>query len=123
MTTPDPQDLPVGDTAADAPAFDSERQALLDERDALRTSAEDVAHTRTRAFFVGAILGSIILILLLVFILQNMESQRIQLIFWEVNLPVGVSLLIAAIAGALIVGIIGGLRSIQLSRALKKARK
>ena len=34
MTTPDPQDLPVGDTAADAPAFDSERQALLDERDA-----------------------------------------------------------------------------------------
>ncbi|NED70001.1 LapA family protein, partial [Streptomyces sp. SID10244] len=50
-------------------------------------------------------------------------SQRITLIFWEVNLPLGVSLLIAAIAGALIVALAGGLRMLQMSRAMRKAKK
>lgn len=89
--------------------------------DALRNELRNVEHTRTRATFFGLVIGAIILILLLVFILQNLESQRIVLLFWEANLPLGASLLIAAIAGALIVAMAGGLRMFQLSRALKKA--
>jgi uncharacterized integral membrane protein len=69
------------------------------------------------------VIGAIILVLLLVFIVQNLGSQTIELLFWEVNLPLGVSLLIAAIAGALIVALVGGLRMLQLRRALKKAAK
>ena len=72
--------------------------------------------------FTGLVVGAIITILLLVFILQNLDSQRIDVLFWEVNLPVGVSLLIAAIAGALIVAMAGGARVFQLNRALKKAK-
>ncbi|WP_267615991.1 LapA family protein [Gordonia bronchialis] len=131
MTTPDPAypgpdpanpvdpgpPVPSADEHADA-----ERQALLAERDALRDTVRDVEHTRTRATYFGLVIGAIILILLLVFILQNLESQQIMLIFWEVNLPVGVSLLIAAIAGALLVALIGGLRMLQMRRALRKAR-
>ena len=109
--------MPSADEHADA-----ERQALLAERDALRDTVRDVEHTRTRATYFGLVIGAIILILLLVFILQNLESQQIMLIFWEVNLPVGVSLLIAAIAGALLVALIGGLRMLQMRRALRKAR-
>ncbi|ACY21362.1 Uncharacterized integral membrane protein-like protein [Gordonia bronchialis DSM 43247] len=109
--------VPSADEHADA-----ERQALLAERDALRDTVRDVEHTRTRATYFGLVIGAIILILLLVFILQNLESQQIMLIFWEVNLPVGVSLLIAAIAGALLVALIGGLRMLQMRRALRKAR-
>lgn len=100
----------------------TEHQALLAERQELRTRIEKVAHTRTRATFVGLVVGAVITILLLVFILQNLESQRIDVLFWEVNLPVGVSLLIAAIAGALIVAMAGGARMFQLNRALKKAK-
>ncbi|GAC49835.1 LapA family protein [Gordonia aichiensis] len=100
----------------------TEHQALLAERQELRTRIEKVEHTRTRATFVGLVVGAIITILLLVFILQNLESQRIDVLFWEVNLPVGVSLLIAAIAGALIVAMAGGARMFQLNRALKKAK-
>ncbi|MFT4042053.1 MAG: LapA family protein [Gordonia sp. (in: high G+C Gram-positive bacteria)] len=108
---------------ADEPVIDpAQHQALLDERAALEHKINKVAHTRTRATFAGLIIGVVILILLLVFILQNLGSQRIDLLFWEVNLPVGVSLLIAAIAGALIVAIAGGARTLQLSRALKKAK-
>ncbi|HMS77897.1 LapA family protein, partial [Gordonia sp. (in: high G+C Gram-positive bacteria)] len=47
----------------------------------------------------------------------------IWLLFWQVNLPVGISLLIAAIAGALVTALIGGLRMFQLNRALTKASK
>lgn len=131
MTTPDPA-YPGPDPAnpvdpgPPAPSADehadAERQALLAERDALRDTVRDVEHTRTRATYFGLVIGAIILILLLVFILQNLESQQIMLIFWEVNLPVGVSLLIAAIAGALLVALVGGLRMLQMRRALRKAR-
>ncbi|MDL9936262.1 LapA family protein [Gordonia sp. ABSL1-1] len=134
MTTPDPQHPGVDPTAGhldptafDAPPVDpqaaAEHQALLNERNELRNSVRDVEHTRTRATFYGLVIGAIILILLLVFILQNLESQAITLLFWTVDLPVGVSLLIAAIAGALIVALIGGLRMLQMRRALKKAGK
>lgn len=107
---------------ADEPAIDpAQHQALLAERAELRATVDKVKHTRTRATFAGMVIGAVILILLLVFILQNLKSQKIELFFWEVNLPVGVSVLIAAIAGALIVAIAGGARTLQLSRALKRA--
>ncbi|AZZ81936.1 lipopolysaccharide assembly protein LapA domain-containing protein [Gordonia alkanivorans] len=113
---PVPEPAPV----TPVPAAD-DHDAVLAERDRLRQTVADVEHTRTRATWFGVVIGAIILVLLLVFIVQNLESQRIELIFWEVNLPLGVSLLIAAIAGALIVAIIGGLRMLQLRRALKRA--
>ncbi|RPA12568.1 DUF1049 domain-containing protein [Gordonia sp. OPL2] len=127
MTTPDPhqpefEPIEPAQSAAGDP-MDPEHQALLAERDKLRTQVKKVEHTRARATFFGLVIGAIITILLLVFILQNMESQRIELIFWEVNLPLGVSLLIAAIAGALIVALAGGVRMLQMSRALRKAKK
>lgn len=129
MTNPDPRppvEAPHADPtapAAEPSAADVERQALLDERNALRTKVKKVEHTRTRATFMGLVIGALITILLLIFILQNMDSQQIDIFAWEVNLPLGVSLLIAAIAGALIVALIGGLRMMQMNRALKKAKK
>lgn len=124
MSTPDPKaDTPATDDAARAPR----NPAPIDDAKVATGSAQaaidDVAHTRTRATFVGWIIGAIITILLLIFILRNLETQKIDLVFWTVDLPVGVSLLIAAIAGALITALIGGARTFQLSRALKKARK
>jgi uncharacterized integral membrane protein len=126
MTTPDPRHHdPAGDLPdpAGEPETHPEHEKLMAERDALRTKVRGIEHTRTRATFFGLVIGAIILILLLVFILQNLRSEEIMLIFWEVNLPLGVSLLIAAIAGALITALAGGLRMLQMSRALKRARK
>lgn len=128
MTTPDPQQPvdPAAGEAVDPVKFteiNAEHKALLKERDQLRGQIKEVEHTRTRATFFGLVIGAMVTILLLVFILQNMASQRIHLLFWQVNLPVGVSLLIAAIAGALITALIGGARMLQLNRALKKAKR
>ncbi|ANY23247.1 MULTISPECIES: LapA family protein [Gordonia] len=109
--------------AAGHPHTPEQHSPEPDPRDRLRRTVADVEHTRTRATWFGVVIGAIILVLLLVFIVQNLGSQTIELLFWEVNLPLGVSLLIAAIAGALIVALVGGLRMLQLRRALKKAAK
>ena len=121
MTTPDQHPR---DTHPDSQeALDAERRDLAIQRDQLKTKIKGVDHTRTRATFVGLVIGAIITVLLLVFILQNLGKQQITLLAWEVNLPVGVSLLIAAIAGALITALIGGARMFQLTRARKRATK
>ncbi|WP_207839315.1 LapA family protein [Williamsia soli] len=94
-----------------------------DHRDEVRRQAlDDVRHTRTRAAWVGLIVGALVTLILLIFIVQNLDSQNIDLFFWTVNLPVGVSLLIAAILGAVITAIVGSLRMLQVRRAVKKAR-
>jgi uncharacterized integral membrane protein len=87
-----------------------------------RQALDDVKHTRINALWVGLIAGAIITLLLLIFIVQNVESQSIHLLFWTVDLPLGVSLLIAAILGAVITGIVGSLRMYQVRRAVKKAQ-
>jgi uncharacterized integral membrane protein len=81
-----------------------------------------VKHTRTRAAWVGLIIGVLVTLVLLIFILQNLDKQQVDLFFWSVNLPLGVSLLVAAILGAVITAIIGSLRMLQVRRAVKKAR-
>ncbi len=79
-----------------------------------------MAHTRSRATYVGWVVGIVVLILLLVFILRNQGSQEIDLFFWKVELPVGVSLLIAAILGAILTLAVTTARMLQLRRALTK---
>ncbi|MCR5976172.1 DUF1049 domain-containing protein [Gordonia jinghuaiqii] len=118
-----PEPVPTAQASQMQPDPDTGDAAMQAERDRLRQTVADVEHTRTRATWFGVVIGAAILILLLVFILQNLDSQRIMVIFWEVNLPLGVSLLIAAIAGALIVALVGGLRMFQLRRALNKTTK
>lgn len=123
MPSATPDTTADADIATEPSEAEVERQALLDERAALRKKVKKVEHTRTRATFIGLVIGAVITILLLIFILQNLDSQQITLFAWEVNLPLGVSLLIAALAGALIVALVGGLRMFQMNRALKKAKK
>lgn len=88
----------------------------VDTRDAY----EQVKHTRSAALWTGLVGGAVVLLLLLVFIVQNQQNTEINLIFWTATLPLGVSLLIAAIGGALLVGLAGALRIVQLRRAAKK---
>ncbi|MCA0158828.1 lipopolysaccharide assembly protein LapA domain-containing protein [Tsukamurella sp. M9C] len=105
---------PTADPAAAAPA--TKRRS--DTRDAY----EQVKHTRSASLWSGLVGGAVILLVLLAFIVQNQQNTQITLLFWEANLPLGVSLLIAAILGALLVGSAGGLRILQLRRAAKKLR-
>ena len=73
--------------------------------------------------WVALISGAIILILLLVFVIQNNHTTTFTYFTWEFTLPLGVAMLLAAIAGVLIAGLIGSVRMFVLSRHVKKLRQ
>jgi uncharacterized integral membrane protein len=79
-----------------------------------------VKFTRAAALWSATITGFLILILLLVFILQNTDSTTIHFIGWDWSLPVGVAILLAAVCGGLLTVAVGTARIVQLRRAAKK---
>lgn len=82
--------------------------------------ASGIKHTRAGAAWTGLVIGILVLILLLVFILQNLDQVALKVLFWNFSVPLGVAILIAAIAGAIIMALAGGVRILQIRRALKK---
>lgn len=76
--------------------------------------------TRAGATWVFLFVGLLILIVLLVFILQNGESVSMRFLVWQWQLQLGVQILLSAIAGALLTVLVGTWRIFQLRRAAKK---
>jgi uncharacterized integral membrane protein len=79
--------------------------------------------SRIGGAWMGVVLGALVLILLLVFVLQNLEDVRVSFINADGSLPLGVALLLAAVAGALVVAVPGSARILQLRRANRTARR
>ena len=82
-----------------------------------------LGHSRSGGLWTGLILSAIVLIFLLVFILQNQISVTIRFLGFAGSVPVGVALLLAAIAGLLLVAIPGGMRIMQLRRAARRTAR
>jgi uncharacterized integral membrane protein len=78
---------------------------------------------RTAGVWIALVLGAIVLILLLVFILQNNTSTVFHYFTGQFSLPLGVAMLLAAIAGALVMALVGSVRMFQQSRTIKRLRK
>ena len=76
--------------------------------------------TRAGALWSALIVGFVILILLLVFIAQNTESVDFAFLTWRWSLPLGVAILLAAVAGGLVTVAVGTARIVQLRRVTKK---
>jgi len=87
------------------------------------TPESAVKFTRAAALWSALIVGFVILILLLVFIMQNTDSATVHFFAWEWNLPVGVGVLLAAVCGGLLTFAAGSARIIQLRRAAKRNLK
>jgi uncharacterized integral membrane protein len=77
--------------------------------------------TRAGALWTSLILGFLVLILLLVFVTQNIESATFFFLGWQWSLPKGVAILLAAIGGGLITVTVGTARILQLRRVAKKS--
>lgn len=81
---------------------------------------EDVKFTRAAALWTSLIAGFLVLIVLLIFIAQNTGSADFTFLNWHWTLPLGVAILLAAVAGGLITGLVSAARMFQLRRAAKK---
>lgn len=79
--------------------------------------------SRTGALWVSTTASIVLLILLIIFILQN--SGRVSIVFFtfEGSVPLGMALLIAAVAGAAVVAIAGIARLAQIRINARRARK
>ena len=84
------------------------------------TPSEHLKRTRFSGLWVGVTVAAVVLLILLVFIIQNGQSATISFFGASMHLPLGVALLLAAICGVLLVAIPGYGRIIQLRRALRR---
>ncbi|MDK8764317.1 LapA family protein [Corynebacterium minutissimum] len=70
--------------------------------------------------WIALIVGFLLLIVLIIFILQNQHEVPLNFLNWSVEFPAGVTYLICAIAGALIMALVGGWRMFELRRQVRK---
>jgi uncharacterized integral membrane protein len=113
MTAPQhPQDIPQPinghDSRADLTTAPQHRKAL--------------PHSRIGEVWVAAVLFALVLLLLLIFLLQNGQRAEVSLFGFHGQLPMGVALLLAAVFGILLVALPGTARIVQL-RVLSRRQR
>ena len=79
-----------------------------------------VVRTRIGGIWVAVIVAAWVLVFLLIFVLQNPDRVNVFFLGAAGTLPLGVAMLFAAVAGALVVALIGSARIIQLRRTTRR---
>ena len=104
---------PAGSASPSAPAPAGGKQA----------SRSGLGHTRTSGIWAAVVGLVILLVLLAVFVLQNVQEVEVSYFGWEGRAPLASALLIAAASGALIAVVAGTLRILQLRRRVRRAQR
>jgi uncharacterized integral membrane protein len=76
--------------------------------------------TRISGTWVAVIAGLVVLVVLLVFILQNLDPATVHFFGAEGSLPLAIAMLFSAIGGAVLVALIGGARILQLRKQARR---
>jgi uncharacterized integral membrane protein len=80
-------------------------------------------HTRLSGAWTAVVIGLLALVLILVFILQNLQSVELSFLVFHGHLPLAVALLFAVTLGAIIVLAFGAARIAQLRIVARRARR
>jgi uncharacterized integral membrane protein len=75
---------------------------------------------RVSGVWIGLIATALFVVLLIIFIAQNSRRVTIHFFGWHGQFSLALTILLAAVAGILLVAIPGSLRILQLRRALRK---
>lgn len=112
--TPEPSTTPEPATGSKPPAVPDATRP-----DTTRPRKQSL---RTRAGFAwtSLVAAAIIGVILLIFILQNLNQVKVTLFFWSFSMPLGVTILLSLIAGSLVMSLAGGWRIVQLRRAARR---
>lgn len=79
--------------------------------------------TRLSGAWTALVIGIAALVLILVFILQNLQSVEVYFMFFHWHLPLAVALLFAMVLGAVVVLAFGAVRILQLRLVARRARR
>jgi lipopolysaccharide assembly protein A len=125
MTSPSDADQPAQQTGTGQQTGGAQPAGAVSQTGAARQAAGPSRHralrrTRMGGVWVGLALSAVVLLLLLIFILENEQTVDIAYFGAHGHLPLGVALLLAALAGALLVLIPGTVRIVQLRRTARR---
>lgn len=85
-----------------------------------RPNARVMARSRMGELWVILIVAAFVLLLLLIFVLQNGQQSQVSFLGAHGSLPMGVALLLAAVFGVLLVALPGTIRILQLRAASRR---
>jgi lipopolysaccharide assembly protein A len=86
-------------------------------------SGRKPARTRISSIRIALIAGAVLLIVMLIFIIQNAHTVNISFLGGHLRLSLAVALFLAAIAGALIMAAAGTARITQLRKIMRRDRR
>lgn len=116
-------DSPTEPSATAEPEHESKADAKSSAKAPAKQPESAVKFTRTAALWTALITGFLVLILLLVFILQNGDDMTLQLFSWHLTMQKGVAILLAAVLGGLLTFAVASIRILQLRLAARKNLK
>ncbi|MEV6445895.1 lipopolysaccharide assembly protein LapA domain-containing protein [Amycolatopsis sp. NPDC051716] len=119
----EPAELRAGDVRPGAEEVTPVRPAPAKPASAEPASAKPVGKarpTRISGTWVAVIAGLVVLVVLLVFILQNLDPATVHFFGAEGSLPLAIAMLFSAIGGAVLVALIGGARILQLRKQARR---
>lgn len=124
-TTPDANDrsaeLPQAQPLAEPEAAPTE-PALPATNDP--SQAPPFTHTRLSGYWAAIVASLVVLVVLIIFILENGQRAKVSFFGAHGHLPEGVALLLAAVIGGLVVAVAGIARILQLrSRARRSTAR
>jgi len=82
-----------------------------------------VPRTRTGSAWSLVAVGTLVVLLMLVFILQNGQRTRLNFLWLHGSPPLGAALLLSAVVGALVVLCLGAGRLLQVRLASRRHRR
>lgn len=121
MTTPEPTSLTSTPerTSERAPGSPGRVQSPVSVTDQHRGAG----HTRTSGLWTAVAGFTLVLLLLVIFLLQNGQRVQVSYLGADGHLPLAVAMLLSAVAGALLVLMAGAARVLQLRHTARRERK
>jgi putative membrane protein len=110
---PAPATVPPAENPASVPPAEAATVPAPAQRDPLRRS-------RASNFWIAVVGFGVLLVLLVIFILQNRQSVEVSYLGLNGHMPLAAAMLISVAAGLLLAAIAGSVRILQLRRRVRR---
>ena len=126
--THDPEEHPLEAEAArgsTVPAHAASEMAQTGATPTVDEPSPTLSRRRSisRAAWAALVVGVVLVVFMLVFILQNNAPAQFTLLAWSFTMSMGVAMLFAAVAGALVTAMVGTVRMMVLGRNVRRLER
>lgn len=120
MSAPGPPRPEAVDTDSTTPSARTSEPSALP---VVPPAPDPLRRSRTSTVWIGVIVFAVVLVVLLIFVLQNTQPVEVSFLGFSGTVSLAVAMLLAAVAGVLLAAIAGSLRIWQLRRRVPHAAR